>query len=68
MNHIKVEGESDIVRDVRSNAIISVDKDAYAEFKERMAEKRESVNRLTRLEDRMENLEHMLSRILDKLS
>ena len=68
MNHIKVEGEPDIVRDVRSNAIISVDKDAYAEFKERMAEKRESVNRLTRLEDRMENLEHMLSRILDKLS
>ena len=41
MNHIKVEGEPDIVRDVRSNAIISVDKDAYAEFKERMAEKRE---------------------------
>jgi hypothetical protein len=68
MNHIKVEGEPDIVRDVRSNAIISVDKDAYAEFKERMAEKRESANRLTRLEDRMENLEHMLSRILDKLS
>ena len=68
MNHIKVEGAPDIVRDVRSNAIISVDKDAYAEFKERMAEKRESANRLTRLEDRMENLEHMLSRILDKLS
>ncbi len=68
MNHIKVEGEPDIVRDVRSNAIISVDKDAYAEFKERMTEKRESANRLTRLEDRMENLEHMLSRILDKLS
>ena len=68
MIHIKVEGEPNIARDVRSNAIISVDKDAYAEFKERMAEKRESANRLTRLEDRMENLEHMLSRILDKLS
>jgi hypothetical protein len=68
MNHIKVEGEPDIVRDVRSNAIISVDKDAYAEFKARMSEKREAANRLTKLEDRMENLEHMLSRILDKLS
>ena len=68
MSHIKVEGEPGIVRDTRSCAIISVDKDAYAEFKARMAEKRESANRLTRLEDRMENLEHMLSRILDKLS
>ena len=68
MSHIKVEGEPGIVRDTRTKAIISVDKDAYAEFKERMAEKRESANRLSRLEDRMENLEHMLSRILDKLS
>lgn len=68
MNHIKVEGEPDIARDVRSNAIITVNRDAYDEFKARMAEKRESANRLTRLEDRMENLEHMLSRILDKLS
>ena len=68
MSHIKVEGEPGIVRDARSKAIISVDKDAYAEFKARMAEKREAANRLTKLEDRMENLEHMLSRILDKLS
>lgn len=68
MNHIKVEGEPDIARDVRSNAIITVNRDAYDEFKARMAEKREAANRLTRLEDRMENLEHMLSRILDKLS
>lgn len=68
MSHIKVEGEPGIMRDTRTHAIISVDKDAYAEFKARMAEKREASNRLTRLEDRMENLEHMLSRILDKLS
>lgn len=68
MNHIKVEGEPDIARDVRSNAIITVNRDAYDEFKARMAEKREAANRLTKLEDRMENLEHMLSRILDKLS
>ena len=68
MNHIKVEGEPDIARDVRSNAIITVNRDAYDEFKARMAEKREAANRLTNLEDRMENLEHMLSRILDKLS
>ena len=68
MSYIKVEGEPGIARDPRSNAIISVDKDAYAEFKARMSEKREAANRLTKLEDRMENLEHMLSRILDKLS
>lgn len=68
MIHIKVEGEPDIARDVRSNAIITVNRDAYDEFKARMAEKREAANRLTKLEDRMENLEHMLSRILDKLS
>ena len=68
MSHIKVEGEPGIARDPRSRAIISVDKDAYAEFKARMAEKREAANRLTNLEDRMGNLEHMLSRILDKLS
>ena len=68
MSHIKVEGEPGIVRDARTHAIISVDKDAYAEFKARVAEKREAANRLSRLEDRMENLEHMLSRILDKLS
>ena len=68
MNHIKVEGEPGILRDARTRAIISVDKGAYAEFKARRAEKREAANRLSRLEDRMENLEHMLSRILDKLS
>ena len=68
MIHIKVEGEPDIARDVRSNAIITVNRDAYDEFKARMAEKQEAANRLTNLEDRMENLEHMLSRILDKLS
>lgn len=68
MIHIKVEGEPNIARDVRSNAIIAVNRDAYDEFKARMAEKREAANRLSRLEDRMENLEHMLSQILDKLS
>ena len=68
MSHIKVEGEPGIMRDTRTHAIISVDKDAYVEFKARMSEKREAANRLSRLEDRMENLEHMLSRILDKLS
>ena len=64
---IKVEGEQGIARDLLSGAILSVDKNAFDIWKAKRDKEKQNESRLVSLEEKMSNIELMLTKIMEKL-
>ena len=73
MDYLRVEGKSDLVRDVKSNAIINRNRNAYELAKKRAAEaqkQRDEIRSATReintLKCEMHEIKDMLKTLLDR--
>ena len=64
---IKVEGEQGIARDPRSGAILSVDQNAFDIWKAKRDKEKQNESRLVSLEEKLSNIELMLTKIMEKL-
>ena len=65
--HIKIENESDIVRDRESHAIINVNKKAYMEAKAAREKRLQQSDRLEKVENDLKEVKAFLEKILQKL-
>lgn len=64
---IKVEGEQGIARDLLSGAILSVDQNAFDIWKAKRDKEKQNESRLVSLEEKLSNIELMLTKIMEKL-
>lgn len=64
---IKVEGEQGIARDPLSGAILSVDQNAFDIWKAKRDKEKQNESRLVSLEEKLSNIELMLTKIMEKL-
>ena len=61
---IKIEGHSDIVKDVATNAIISNDRVAFNNWKSKKLKEKEREDRICTLENKLSNIENLLMQLL----
>ena len=73
MAYAKVKGHSNLVRDLKSQAIINTDSDAYARYMTRKAkqqkkddEKRKVVREVNEIKTEMFEIKDLLKKVLDK--
>ena len=66
MKRMKVEGRSDLERDLYSNALVNTDSDAYNAFIQKVNEKNAREERLNRLEKDMSDIKDLLRQMIDK--
>ena len=64
---IKVEREQGIARDLLSGAILSVDQNAFDIWKAKRDKEKQNESRLVSLEEKLSNIELMLTKIMEKL-
>lgn len=65
--HVKVENYNNLVRDIRSNAIINTDKDAYERYKSLKKSKSMEKLRIDQIESDLSNLKNDIGEIKDLL-
>ena len=73
MSTIKVKGHTHLVRDLKSQAIINTDSDAYARYMARKAkqskkddEMRKVVREVNEIKSEMFEIKYLLKKVLDK--
>ena len=73
MTYAKVKGHSNLVRDLKSQAIINTDSDAYARYMARKAkqtkkedEMRKVVREVNEIKTEMFEIKSLLKKVLDK--
>lgn len=66
-NMVKVDGYSGIVKDTQNGAVVSADRAAFFAHKARKKKQSELDARIKNLEDKIDNVESILSKILEKL-
>ena len=73
MTYAKVKGHSNLVRDLKSQAIINTDSDAYARYMTRKAkqqkkddEMRKVVREVNEIKTEMFEIKDLLKKVLDK--
>tara|TARA_Y100000114_G_scaffold146129_1_gene156517 strand:+ start:50 stop:253 length:204 start_codon:yes stop_codon:yes gene_type:complete len=66
MKRMKVEGHSDLERDLYSNALVNTDSDAYNAFIQKVNEKNAREERLNRLEKDMSEIKDLIRQLIDK--
>ena len=73
MAYAKVKGHSNLVRDLKSQAIINTDSDAYARYMTRKAkqqkkddEMRKVVREVNEIKTEMFEIKNLLKKVLDK--
>tara|TARA_R100000406_G_scaffold34831_1_gene23010 strand:- start:499 stop:702 length:204 start_codon:yes stop_codon:yes gene_type:complete len=66
MKRMKVEGRSDLERDLYSNALVNTDSDAYNAFIQKVNEKNAREERLNRLEKDMSEIKDLIRQLIDK--
>ena len=73
MAYAKVKGHSNLVRDLKSQAIINTDSDAYARYMARKAkqskkddEMRKVVREVNEIKTEMFEIKNLLKKVLDK--
>lgn len=67
MSYKKVEGHSDLVRDMESGAIVNNDTTAYQNYIQMKNQKLKEKERLDNLENEMGEIKSLLHKLLDKL-
>ena len=73
MSNVKVKGHTHLVRDLKSQAIINTDSDAYARYMTRKAkqskkddEMRKVVREVNEIKSEMFEIKDLLKKVLDK--
>ena len=73
MSTVKVKGHTHLVRDLKSQAIINTDSDAYARYMARKAKQakkddeiREVVREVNEIKSEMFEIKELLKKVLDK--
>jgi flagellar motor switch protein FliG len=73
MTYAKVKGHSNLVRDLKSQAIINTDSDAYARYMTRKAkqqkkddEMRKVVREVNEIKTEMFEIKNLIKKVLDK--
>jgi hypothetical protein len=67
MDYKKVEGHSDLIRDLETNAVINTNKTAYQDYLKMREEKLKEKQRLDNLENEVGEIKSLLYKLLDKL-
>jgi len=67
MEYKKVEGHSDFVRDLETNAVINNNKTAYQDYVNLRDQKLKEKERLDKLENEMGEIKSLLLKLVDKL-
>lgn len=67
MDYKKVEGHSDLIRDLETNAVINTNKTAYQDYLKMRDEKLKEKQRLDNLENEVGEIKSLLYKLLDKL-
>jgi len=67
MDYKKVEGHSDLVRDLSSGAVINNDKTAYQNYVSLREQKLREKERLDKLENEVGEIKSLLQKLVDKL-
>jgi len=67
MEYKKVEGHSDLIRDLETNAVINTNKTAYQDYLKMREEKLKEKQRLDNLENEVGEIKSLLYKLLDKL-
>jgi cell division protein FtsB len=67
MNYKKVEGHSDLIRDLENNAVINTDKSAYQNYIQLREQKLKEKQRLDKLENEVSEIKSLLQKLVDKL-
>lgn len=65
MNRTRVEGHTNLVKDLSNGAVINTDKVAYEIAMRRRRETDETKNRIAKLEDKLNNIEQLLERLIN---
>jgi hypothetical protein len=67
MDYKKVEGHSDLIRDLETNAVINTNKTAYQDYLKMREEKLKEKQRLDKLENEVGEIKSLLQKLVDKL-
>jgi hypothetical protein len=67
MDYKKVEGHSDLIRDLENNAVINTDKTAYQNYVQLREMKLKEKQRLDKLENEVGEIKSLLQKLVDKL-
>ena len=67
MEFKKVEGHSDLIRDLETNAVINTNKTAYQDYLKMREEKLKEKQRLDKLENEVGEIKSLLQKLVDKL-
>ena len=67
MDYKKVEGHSDLIRDLETNAVINTNKTAYQDYLKMREEKLNEKQRLDNMENEIGEIKSLLHKLLDKL-
>lgn len=63
----RIDGHVGVVKDPNAGAILSNDVDSFRAFKRRRIKEQEQESRIKHLENKLDNVESLLEKILDKL-
>ena len=67
MEYKKVEGHSDLIRDLETNAVINTNKTAYQDYLKMREQKLNEKQRLDKLENEVGEIKSLLQKLVDKL-
>jgi polyhydroxyalkanoate synthesis regulator phasin len=68
MTRAQVIDHKDLVKDLKSGAVINTNQSAYRQAIERVAKAKEEKERITKLEEEVSDIKNMLKQILEKVS
>ena len=67
MNRDKVPVQNEpMIRDMRTGALLSTDRDAFRAYEDRKRERQVQQDRINRLEEKVTELQHILSELIGK--
>tara|TARA_Y100000385_G_scaffold291913_1_gene373929 strand:+ start:12854 stop:13063 length:210 start_codon:yes stop_codon:yes gene_type:complete len=67
MTYLKVEGNSNLVRDTSTGAILNINKDEISAARKRKLERRQKEQEFDNLKDEVGDIKKMLTQIIEKL-
>lgn len=67
MKYLKVEGNSNLVRDTSTGAILNINKDEISAARKRKLERKQKEQEFENLKDEVGDIKKMLTQIIEKL-
>jgi len=67
MTYLKVEGNSNLVRDTSTGAILNINKDEISAARKRKLERKQKEQEFDNLKDEVGDIKKMLTQIIEKL-